>query len=105
MAAPDKPKNEKTYILNATCKATKGIVAAVTSYLAENDCYICSLEQFDDESTERFFMRAVFKPEVAAPKLEELKHGFVEIAERLGMSWNFFDPSQIGRASCRERVL
>ena len=93
MAAPDKPKSEKTYILNATCKATKGIVAAVTSFLAENDCYICSLEQYDDESTERFFMRAVFKPEASAPKLDELKDGFVDIAERLGMSWNFFDPS------------
>lgn len=92
MAAPDKPRNENTYILNATCKATKGIVAAVTSFLADNDCYICSLEQFDDESTERFFMRAVFKPEASAPTLEALKDGFVNIAERLDMSWDFFDP-------------
>ena len=44
------------YILTATCRAGTGVVAAVTGYLANLDCYICALEQFDDESTDKFFM-------------------------------------------------
>jgi formyltetrahydrofolate deformylase len=38
-----------------------GIVAAVTTYLADNGCYIGEMAQFDDEFSGRFFMRAVFR--------------------------------------------
>lgn len=81
-----------TYILTASCQARKGIVAAVTTFLAENDCYICALEQFDDDSTERFFMRAVFRLQSQAPAVDALRSQFVEVAKRLEMTWNIHDP-------------
>lgn len=80
------------YILTATCRAGTGVVAAVTGYLANRDCYICALEQFDDESTDKFFMRAVFRPQSASPAIDEIRKGFVEVAERMDMKWQFHDP-------------
>ena len=56
------------FILTATCHATTGIVAAVSGFLVERDCYICGLEQFDDESTSIFFMRVVFRREEKSSK-------------------------------------
>lgn len=84
---------DRRFILRATCKAQKGIVAAVASFLAESDCYICALEQFDDDSTERFFMRAVFRPQPAAPAVDVLKARFSDVAGRLDMNWSIHDPS------------
>ena len=56
------------FILTATCHATTGVVAAVSGFLAERDCYIRGLEQFDDESANIFFMRAVFRREEKSSK-------------------------------------
>lgn len=80
------------YILTACCRAGTGVVAAVTGYLANRDCYICALEQFDDESTDKFFMRAVFRPEAGSPPIDEIREGFTEVAKRLGMDWQFYNP-------------
>jgi formyltetrahydrofolate deformylase len=92
MAASTSPDNKQKFILNASCTAKSGIVAAVTTFLAENSCYICSLEQFDDESTQRFFMRAVFYVENPSYTVEALRAGFTGVAESLGMSWKIHDP-------------
>ncbi|MCV0280521.1 formyltetrahydrofolate deformylase [Pseudomonas aeruginosa] len=92
MPASTSPDNKQKFILNASCTAKSGIVAAVTTFLAENSCYICSLEQFDDESTQRFFMRAVFYVENPSYTVEALREGFTGVAESLGMSWKIHDP-------------
>jgi formyltetrahydrofolate deformylase len=87
--------NEKcNYILTATCRAGTGVVAAVAGYLANRDCYICALEQFDDESTDKFFMRAVFRPQGASPPIDEIREGFSEVAEPLDMKWQFHNPQE-----------
>ena len=83
-----------TYILTAHCRAGRGVVAAVTTYLADNDCYICSLEQFDDEDTRKFFMRAVFRPEGENSPVAEIRKGFGAVAERLGMAWEMRNSRQ-----------
>lgn len=48
------PQEANNYIFTGSCRAGSGVVAAVTSFLADRDCYICALEQFDDESTDKF---------------------------------------------------
>ena len=94
MPAPQPPSPEAQYILTATCEARKGIVAAVATFLSDNDCYICALEQFDDDSTARFFMRLVFRLQAQAPGIETLRRQFAGVAQALGMSWNIHDPSR-----------
>lgn len=48
------------FIFTGTCRAATGVVAAVTSFLADRDCYICALEQFDDQSTKKFLCGLYF---------------------------------------------
>jgi formyltetrahydrofolate deformylase len=86
------PQEPNNYIFTGTCRAGTGVVAAVTSYLAERDCYICALEQFDDDSTDKFFMRAVFRPQDGSPSIEDIRDSFAEVSERFQMDWNINDP-------------
>jgi len=84
--------NSEQFILKISCPATSGIVAAVSSYLAETSCYISELAQFDDEYSGTFFMRAVFRFNAGhSGDLAQLKAGFVDVAERFSMDWKLFD--------------
>jgi formyltetrahydrofolate deformylase len=59
----------RTYTLRVTSPAARGLVAAVTTHLAEKGCFINELSQYDDEDTKRFFMRCVFSaPEGERPE-------------------------------------
>ena len=80
------------YIFTGTCRAGSGVVAAVTGYLAERTCYICALEQFDDESTDKFFMRAVFRPQQGSPEINEIRRAFESVAAEFAMHWQIHDP-------------
>ena len=81
------------YILKASCKAGRGIVAGVTSYLSECGCYISELSQFDDQDSGQFFMRACFHVEAGVADADKLRSGFVAVAERFAMDWQLFDAS------------
>jgi len=81
---------KSTYILNASCKAGTGILAAVSTFLADLDCYICAVEQFDDEDSDKFFVRAVFRRQSKSPDIEEIRRAFHEVADRFSMSWNIY---------------
>jgi formyltetrahydrofolate deformylase len=85
--------NETTnYIFTGTCRAGSGVVAAVTGYLADRNCYICALEQFDDESTDKFFMRAVFRLQEGSPSIGDIKQQFDTVAAQFSMHWQIHDP-------------
>lgn len=80
------------YVIKISCPATSGIVAAVTSFLADHGCYISEMAQFDDEVSGSFFMRAVFRfNEGFAGDIQQIEDGFAEVAERFAMSWELHD--------------
>ncbi len=81
---------EKTYILTLSCKDTKGIVAAVSGFLAENGCFILESAQLGDASTGNFFMRSVF---TSSDKLASLEDNFQKIADEFTMDWKLHDQS------------
>lgn len=84
-----------TYILNVSCPATSGIVAAVSTYLARNDCYIAEMAQFDDDFTERFFMRTVFRFNPGASTgIEALRDGFAAVAADFAMQWALYSTAR-----------
>lgn len=87
------PGDTSQYIFTITCPARAGVVAAVTTFLAERDCYICSLEQFDDESTRKFFMRGVFRFQEQSPPVAEIRAAFAEVADKFAMCWEIRDRS------------
>ena len=75
-----------TYVLTVQCESRRGIVAAVSTYLAEHGCNITDAAQFDDELTGRFFSRIGFRSETGAT-LDDLQAGFADVAARFGMAW------------------
>ena len=86
------PNDNDRYILTASCTARAGVVAAVTTFLAERDGYICALEQFDDESTHRFFLRAVFRRQQESPSIDDIRSEFTAVAQIYDMRWQIRDP-------------
>ncbi|OUM38596.1 formyltetrahydrofolate deformylase [Pseudomonas putida] len=77
------------FILRVSCPAVSGIVAAVTTYLAEHGCYISEMAQFDDEDNGCFFMRAVFRFNTGVSgDTPQLEAGFTDVAQRFGMQWS-----------------
>ena len=80
----------KTYVLTVTCPTARGIVAAISGYLAERGCNIADSSQFDDFETGKFFMRVSFRSEQGIPQ-EDVAAGFRPVAEKFGMDFNIYD--------------
>lgn len=81
------------YALTVTCPSTRGIVAAIANYLADNGCNITDSAQFDDQETGNFFMRISFENDDAVD-LVQMTAGFVKTAEPLKMAYEFHDEFQ-----------
>ncbi|QCR38124.1 formyltetrahydrofolate deformylase [Nissabacter sp. SGAir0207] len=84
--------NTHDYVMMASCPARSGIIAAVTGFLSNNQCYISELSQYDDEHLGHFFLRARFRfNEQVTPDIASLKRDFSAVAEGLSMQWQVFD--------------
>ena len=82
----------KKYILKLSCKDVRGIVAAVSGFLAENNGFIIESAQYGDPHTGIFFLRMEFETDEKTPPQDELKKRFHDqVASRFGMDWNFHD--------------
>ncbi|MFN4130397.1 MAG: ACT domain-containing protein, partial [Paracoccaceae bacterium] len=79
-----------SFALRVQCPSTRGIVAAISAFLAEQSCNITDSSQFDDTGTANFFMRISFRSE-GGKGLEDLRTGFAPIAQQFGMQAEFFD--------------
>ncbi|MCP3727099.1 formyltetrahydrofolate deformylase [Paraburkholderia sp. CNPSo 3272] len=81
-------KLPNTYVLRVTCPAAVGIVAAISGYLAAHGYYINEMSQYDDEETQRFFLRAVFQAQgEIADDDRDMLIGFENLAARFNMEW------------------
>jgi formyltetrahydrofolate deformylase len=82
-----------SYCLTVTCPSRRGIVAAISAFLADNACNITDSSQFDDQETGQFFMRVSFVPEEGA-ELDALSAAFVALAAEFAMTHKFHDESR-----------
>ncbi|WP_411034486.1 formyltetrahydrofolate deformylase [Shinella sp. BYT-45] len=82
-----------TFVLTVTCKSTRGIVAAVSGFLAQMGCNIVDSSQFDDLESGRFFMRISFLSEEGTTA-GALAEGLKPIAERFSMETGLHDQSR-----------
>lgn len=87
---------EKRYILTLSCADTRGIVAAVTGFLAEQGGFIIESAQFGDPSTGHFFMRVEFDADSGSEDVLK-KHFHDMVALRFGMDWHLFDKARKSR--------
>ena len=76
-----------------SCQSRRGIVAAISTYLAEQSCNILDSSQFDDLENSNFFMRVSFLSEEGRP-LSEIANGFAPVAQLFGMRYQFHDASE-----------
>jgi len=88
---------DQSYALIVRCPDRKGIVAAVSGYLADNDASITESNHFNDRLGDWFYMRTVFRPDGRMPPLDVLKQGFEPIAYRFDMEWELHDLSATPR--------
>lgn len=79
-----------TYCLTVTCTTSRGIVASIAAFLAENGCNITDSSQFDDAETDRFFMRISFESQQGF-ELDHLQNEFAKIATEFDMQFAFHD--------------
>lgn len=81
------------YALTVTCQSTRGIVAAIANYMADNGCNITDSAQFDDTETGNFFMRVSFNSEDGVD-IAALNDGFTETATDFDMNYEFHNESE-----------
>ena len=79
------------FVLTLSCPDRPGIVAAVSTFLAQSGQNILDAQQFDDTETKKFFMRVVFAAADLAVELSALQTGFAPIAQRFAMDWQMRD--------------
>lgn len=84
----------KTYILTLSCQDVRGIVAAVSGFLAANEGFIIESGQFGDASTNQFFLRVEFTTSEKTPVEAKFRKLFQdEVATRFRMDWKLHDKS------------
>ena len=81
------------FILTVNCPSGRGIVAAITTYLAECGCNITDSAQFDDVETGQFFLRLSFVNETGT-SFNAIEGGFAEVAQAFDMTYDFHDPEK-----------
>ncbi len=82
-----------TIALTVTCPSTRGIVAAISAFLAEKGCNIVDSAQFDDMLTGRFFMRLSVRSEEGTT-VAELEDGFAPVAAPFDMEFAVHDEAR-----------
>ncbi len=89
---------EKRYILTISCEDVPGIVAAVSTFIADQDGFIIESTQFGDPSTNRFFMRMDFRTGDKTPEKDELSDRFAsQIGQRFSMNWHIWNAERTQR--------
>jgi formyltetrahydrofolate deformylase len=76
--------NTGRFVLTLACPDRKGIVAAVSRFLVEQDCNILDSAQFGDPENGRFFLRMVFHAERPSDAMR-LREAFKPIAKAFDM--------------------
>jgi formyltetrahydrofolate deformylase len=83
----------KSYVLTVSCISKRGIVAAISSFLADKGCYIIDSSQFDDLETGLFFMRVTFTSQEGVT-IDAIVEAFKAISEKFGMTHEFHDSAE-----------
>lgn len=79
----------KKFVLTFSCKDQLGIVAKVTTFLAEHQGDILESTQYSDVETDRFFMRCVFEYQSYDLEPQEFSTLFSPLAASLNISWEY----------------
>ena len=80
------------FLMTLRCDDRKGIVAAVSGFLADSDANIAESHQFRDPVSNQFFLRTMFEPcSTGGIDLVAMREKFATIAGRFAMTWRIDD--------------
>jgi formyltetrahydrofolate deformylase len=82
------------YTLTLSCPDRVGIVAAVSTFVANHQGWIVEAQHHADRVAERFFMRQEILAESLPFGIETFRAQFAPIAESFQMEWNVTDSAQ-----------
>lgn len=82
------------YVLKLSCPSRPGIVAAVSTALAQSHANILEAQQFDDTEESHFFMRVVFRAPNDTASDEELRAKLAAQADAFKMDWSLASRGQ-----------
>lgn len=77
--------SETNFVLTLSCTDKPGIVSSVSTHLFDSGCNILDAQQYDDQTTGKFFMRVLF--EAPGQDIEAMREAFSPIAGNFEMSW------------------
>lgn len=80
-----------TYVLTLKCPDRVGIVAAVSSFVAEQGGWITEAHHHSDDRDGVFFMRQEIRADTIPTTLSIFRQGFSTIAEQFEMEWKITD--------------
>ncbi|MBD2035492.1 formyltetrahydrofolate deformylase [Leptolyngbya sp. FACHB-321] len=82
------------YTLTLSCPDRVGIVAAVSTFVANHQGWIVEAQHHADRVAQRFFMRQEILAESLPFGIEVFREQFAAIAESFQMEWNITDSAQ-----------
>lgn len=81
-------------VLKLSCDDQPGIVASVASLFSLQGFNIRESSQFEDVTTQRFFMRTVLESVEGPKPLVSVMNAFHSVAERYSMNWQLHNPRE-----------
>lgn len=84
----------RRYRLSLSCPDRVGIVAAVSSFIANHQGWILEAQHHADQTAQRFFMRQEILADSLPFGIEELRQRFQPIAAEFRMEWQVTDSAQ-----------
>ena len=83
----------QAYVMTLSCRDRVGLVAAVTTRLAELGANIREAQQFNALDTDMFFMRILF--DCPTRPLDEISRAFSPMIEQYAMEWTLRDTATL----------
>ncbi|MEO5834408.1 MAG: formyltetrahydrofolate deformylase [Nakamurella sp.] len=101
MSAPAGPAaSDRRYVLTLACPDATGIIAGITTFLADIGGWIVDAAYHSDEETGRFFTRQEIRADSLTFGLDELRHRFAAVAHQLSA-----DHVQVVDTAVRKRMV
>ena len=94
---PSGPTTERQYVLTLGCPDTTGIVARLSTFLAEQGGWITEAAYFTDPENNWFFTRQAIRADSVDMDIDELREKFAPVAEEFGpkAQWRLWDTAEL----------
>jgi len=83
--------NSRRYTLTISCPDRAGIIAAVSSFIAQHGGFIIEASYHTEQEAQRFFMRQEIRADSLPFDADEFSRRFAPLAQEFSMTWQLSD--------------